>query len=341
MKKLFLLSLALLLVLSAVLLAGNEQRIGTAGAQELRIPIGSRGSALGGSLIANASGAEALYWNPAGVATMSGTEAMFSHLEYFADMNLEYVAMATTIEGFGTLGASVKVLSIGEILKTTSADRQGNGGETFSPTFSVIGLTYARQFTDRVSFGATGYFINEKIDLVEARGVAFDFGFTYVPNWRALKFGVVLKNFGPQMQFSGSGFDIKTQPPGTDPNSSNKTLRSESEGFDLPSSIQFGVAWNALETNEMNDLEVSGTFQANNFSQDEFKGGAEYSYNDMFFLRGGFVGSSQDDYTFGGSFGAGVKLNWSGSHISLDYSWQQVDVNGFDDNQYFTVKFAF
>ncbi len=341
MKKIFLLSLALLVVLSAMLLAGNEQRIGTAGAQELRIPIGSRGSALGGSLVASASGAEALFWNPAGSASQNGTEAMFSHLEYFADMSLEYVAMSTKIEGFGTLGASVKVLSIGEMLKTTAADRQGDGGQVFSPSFTVVGLTYARQFTDRVSFGATGYFINEKIDLVEARGVAFDFGFTYVPNWRGMKFGVVLKNFGPQMKFQGSGFDIKTQPPGTDPNSANKTLRSESEGFDLPSSIQFGAAWNALQNNEMNDLELSGTFQANNFSQDEFKGGAEYGYNDLFFLRGGFVGSSQEDFAFGASFGAGLKLHWGESNVIFDYSWQQVDVNGFDDNQYFTVKFAF
>ena len=73
----------------------------------------------------------------------------------------------------------------------------------------------------------------------------------------------------------------------------------------------------------------------------EFKGGAEYGYNDLFFLRGGFVGSSQDEFTYGASFGAGVKFHWGGSAVSLDYSWQQVDVNGFDDNQYFTVKFAF
>jgi len=73
------------------------------------------------------------------------------------------------------------------------------------------------------------------------------------------------------MQFTGSGFDIKVIPTTNDPNSANKTVRTESEGFDLPSSIQFGVAWNALQNNEMNNLEFSGTFQSNNFSQDEFK----------------------------------------------------------------------
>jgi hypothetical protein len=341
MKKILILSSALLILMSAMLLAGNEQRIGTAGAQELRIPVGSRGSALGGSLVANAYGAEALFWNPAGAANQSGTEAMFSHLEYFADMNLEYVGITTAIEGFGTLGASVKVLSIGNILKTTWDDQQGTSGATFNPTFSVIGLTYARQFTDRVSFGATGYFINERIEQVTARGMAFDFGFTYVPNWRGLKFGVVVKNVGPQMRFTGSGFDITVIPPGNDPNTPGKTVRAESESFELPSSIQFGVAWNALQANEMNNLELSGTFQSNNYSQDEFKGGAEYGYNDLFFLRGGFVGSSQNEFTYGASFGAGLKVHWGESHVSFDYSWQQVDINVFDDNHYFTVKFSF
>lgn len=341
MKKISILSLTLLFLMSAMLLAGNEQKIGTAGAQELRIPIGSRGSAMGGSLVASSIGAEALFWNPAGAAVMPGTEAMFSHLEYFADMNLEYVAVTTNLEGFGTLGASVKVLSIGDMLKTTWEDQQGVSGATFSPTFSVIGLTYARQFTDRVSFGATGYFINERVEQVSARGAAFDFGFIYVPNWRGLKFGVVAKNIGPSMRFTGSGFDVEVNAPGTDPNASSKTVRTESEAFELPSSIQFGVAWNALQNNEKNALELTGTFQSNNFSQDEFKGGAEYAYNDMFFLRGGFIGSSQNDYSYGASFGGGLKVHWGETHVSFDYSWQQVDILGLDDNQYFTVKFAF
>lgn len=341
MKKIFLISFALIFVLSAALLAGNENRLGTAGAQELRIPIGSRGSAMGGSLIANAYGAEALYWNPAGAAGMTGTEAMFTHLEYFADMNLEYVAVASSIEGFGTIGVSAKVLSIGDILKTTWDDQQGEAGEYFNPTFSVIGLSYARQFTDRVSFGATGYFIQERVEQVTARGIAFDFGFTYTPNWRGLKFGIVVKNIGPTMRFDGPGFDVRTQPPEADPNTPDHTLGLQAEAFELPSSIQFGAAWDLLNTNELNNLEVTGTFQSNNFSQDEFKAGAEYSYDRTFFVRGGFVGSSQDEYAFGGSFGAGVRLNWGQSNITFDYSWQQVDIVALDDNQFFTVKVGF
>jgi hypothetical protein len=341
MKKTLLMSLALVIVLSAMLLAGSEDRIGTAGAQELRIPIGSRGSAMGGALVANAKGTEALFWNPAGAVAVGGTEAMFSHLQYFADMKLEYAAVKTNVEGFGTIGFSAKVLSVGDILKTTFDDAQGEAGEYFNPTFSVIGLTYARQLTDRVAFGATGCFINERIEQVTARGLAFDFGFTYVPNWRGLKFGVVVKNFGPEMKFDGPNFDNSVIPTGSDPNSAAKDLRSQSASFELPSSVQFGVAWSPLDRpNEKNNVEFSTVFQSNNFSQDEFRGGFEYGYNDMFFLRGGYAGSNQSDYMFGPSFGAGVQMKWGATKVMFDYSWQKTDFFT-GDNQYFTVKLGF
>jgi len=341
MKKTLLMSLALVIVLSAMLLAGSEDRIGTAGAQELRIAIGSRGSAMGGALVADAKGTEALFWNPAGAAVEGGTEAMFSHLQYFADMKLEYAAVKTDVEGFGTIGVSAKILAVGDILKTTWNDEQGMAGEYFNPTFSVIGLTYARRLTDRVAFGATGYFINERIEQVTARGLAFDFGFTYVPNWRGLKFGVVVKNFGPEMKFDGPNMDVSVIPPTSNPNSIAKDLRSQNASFELPSSVQFGVAWSPLDRpNEKNDLELATVFQSNNFSQDEFRGGFEYGYNDMFFLRGGYAGSNQTDYMFGPSFGAGVKMHWGATKITFDYSWQKTDFFT-GDNQYFTVKMAF
>ncbi|MFH2055594.1 MAG: PorV/PorQ family protein [bacterium] len=340
MKKTLTISLALVLILSVALLAATDKRLGTAGAQELRIPVGSRGAAMGGTVVASARGVDALYWNPAGAALQLGSEAMFSHLDYFADMNVDYAAVTTQIEGFGTLGGSVKVLSVGDILKTTFHDQQGDAGEYFSPTFSVVGLTYARQFTDRVAFGATASFINEKVEQVSARGVAFDVGFTYDPQWRGLKLGVVLKNIGPSMRFDGTGFDIDVVPTDNDPNSAAKTVRKQSTSFELPSSLQLGASWDLLETNELHEMEVSGAFQASSFSNDIFRGGVEYAYNDMFFVRGGYETSQQDNYMFGLSFGAGLKLPLGKtSSIGFDYSW--LDNEYFDAHNYFTVMFAF
>jgi len=63
---------ALILVAAALLggtaWAGNIDRLGTAGAQELRIPVGTRGMGLGGSTVASNHGIESIYYNPAGLA---------------------------------------------------------------------------------------------------------------------------------------------------------------------------------------------------------------------------------------------------------------------------------
>ncbi len=330
--KIVLCFLGAVLLLSSQALAGSSDRIGTAGAQELRIPVGSRSVALGGAVIADVSGAEAVYWNPAGVASMNKTEAVFSHLEYIADIKLNYFAAMTHLGSFGNLGISAKILSVGDIVHRTTDNPQGDG-EIFSPTFSVIGLTYARQLTDRVSFGATTMYISEKIRQEQASGVAFDFGFQYAPGWRGLRLGATIKNLGPNMKFDGPGFESVINQPNP-----NEPMKSEPAPFELPSWVNFGVSYD-IYNYENNRLMAQGVFQSNNFSQDEFKFGAEYAFRDMFFLRGGIAASNQNEYIYGPAAGAGLKLKMGGTDITVDYSWAKTDF--FKDNQVFTVKFAF
>ncbi|MCK4605710.1 MAG: hypothetical protein KAU35_00295, partial [candidate division Zixibacteria bacterium] len=108
--------------------AGNDNRTGTSGALELRIPCGSRGSAMGGSVVANSNGVDAIYWNPAGLAMLDGgTEVMFTHLPYIADIDVEYFAVGHDIEDFGAIGVSLKVVNIGDIYETTNDAPEGTG----------------------------------------------------------------------------------------------------------------------------------------------------------------------------------------------------------------------
>jgi len=329
--------LTITLLVASSLYAGNDDRIGTAGAQELRIPVGSRASAMAGANIADVTGTEALFWNPAGVAYQEGTEAMFTHIEYLADINVNYVGVATNIEDFGTIGLQAKIISFGE-MEITTWDRAQGTGETFDPTFSVIGLTYSRIFTDRVSFGLTANLINEKVEQVSATGVGFDFGFVYDPLWQGLKFGIAVKNYGPQMSFTGEGFNVANDVPDTEPGTQAKTYRTQSAEFELPAYVQLGATWDFVDQG-LNRAVLAGSFQSNNFSQDEFRGGIEYSYNDAVFLRGGYIGSSQDDFMYGLTLGAGLKYSWGQNAITFDYSW--VETEYFDNTQFFTAKFSF
>ena len=140
--------LALLACAAGPAFAGSDERKGTGGALELRLPVGPRGTALGGSVVSDAAGIDALFWNPAGLATIQRTEATFSHTQYIADMKLNYAAVGTHL-GLGALAFNAKVLSVGDVIVTTE-DAPDGTGEILSPTFSVLGASYARQFTDRV-----------------------------------------------------------------------------------------------------------------------------------------------------------------------------------------------
>ncbi len=326
--KLVIVMIVLLAVSLSSVYAGNTRRIGTAGAQELLIPYGSRGTALGGAVVSDAYGVEAMYWNPAGLASLDGTEAIFTHLPYFADINVNYVGLGTNIEGFGSLGGGAKIVSIGDMVNTDELNPDGTG-RTFSPTLAVLNMTYARVLTANVSFGFSVMFIHEAILDVSASGVAFDIGFMYDPRWHGIKLGLAIKNYGPTMSFSGNGFDRPVE---------GRPLAPKAADFDLPSSINIGLSYSFIEQGP-HAATLLGNFRSNNYADDYYQGGFEYSYNNLYFIRGGYNFSEQDNYLYGASFGAGLTVEFGETTIGFEYSWNETDV--FDDNQFFTVKLGF
>ena len=316
--------------------AGDDVKIGTSGAQELRIPVGSGGTAMAGSGVAYSNGIDALYWNPAGAASVEGVDLMLSRRQYIADIDIDYLVAARPMGDLGVFGITAKVLSMGDEIVTTIADPDGNG-ETFSSSFSIIGLSWARTLTDRVAVGANGNVIYEKIADQTATGVAFDVGVQYNPGWNNMTFGAVIKNLGPRMRFDGRGFDQETDT-SDDPNGRNHSTRTQSSSFEIPSYVQLGMAYKILEQ-EHSVVHLTGAFQSNNFSEDEFRFGAEYAYNGAFFLRGGYTDSRQKEYLYGFTAGAGLNLALGETTLKFDYAWGESDL--FEDNQTFTFLIDF
>jgi hypothetical protein len=323
-------------------LAGSDERQGTSGAGELKIPVGPRSTALGGTTVADVYGAEAIYWNPAGLGNLSGTQAYFSHLGYIADMNVNYFALVTKAGNFGSIGFSAKVLDVGDIIVTTEEAPDGTGG-IMTPTFTTLGLTYARQFTDKVRFGATAQFVNEKVENAAAKGLAFDFGFQYDTGYNGLIFGFVMKNFGSSMEFTGSDFEFNVPIPDAEPGSTNRTVTTTAAPFEMPSYFQMGVTYDLMRQ-EQNNFKLLGTFMSNNFTPDEFRGGAEYMYKDQFALRAGYgrrVSSADGDVYNGFSWGAGINVGLgSATKARFDYSNRMVK-SFFDDTHEFAIGLAF
>ncbi len=328
--------LGVILILPVSALAGGSERTGTAGALELVIPTDARGAAMGGSVIAATEGTDAWFWNPAGAASLGGTEIAASHRQYIAGIALDNVALAHNVGSMGVIGLSVKALTLGDEQVYTTQQPEGTG-EYYSSSFVVMGVSYARAITDRVDFGLNGNYIAEKISHESAYGVAFDMGFLYRPTLRGLSFGVVIKNYGPKMKFDGPDFERPVDI-GTDTEGGGQVGRTESASFELPSYFQFGAAWDALVQDKYR-VSMTGAFQSNNFSEDEFRVGSEWAINDQVYVRGGYSGSAQRDYLYGFSGGAGLRLSLGGTLTMLDYTWSEA--GAFDNNHFFSLKLRF
>ncbi|MBU4443884.1 UPF0164 family protein, partial [bacterium] len=81
MKKRNSIVLVIVLICVKVLFAGfgGIAKVGTTAAQFLKIPIGTRAMGMGSAFVSVANDATALYWNPAGIAEMTGGEFSVMH----------------------------------------------------------------------------------------------------------------------------------------------------------------------------------------------------------------------------------------------------------------------
>ncbi len=340
--RVFALLMAFTLLASSAGFAGGNDRVGTSSAPQLLIPVGARGLAMGGAMTATATGVEAIYWNPAGLARSdAAATAMFTHMGYIADMSVNTVAVDANLGGFGHLGFGLKAMSIGDI-EVTTADNPDGTGMMFSPSFFTLGVTYAKGLTDNVSFGVNVNLVHEEIKRVGASTLAVDVGVQYVnfAGINGLSFGMALRNLGGNMTYDGSG--LTGQGKMDDGARPSTSLKVDPASFELPSALEIGLAY-THDFGEMGTITGSYMFQNNNFSFDDNKMGLEYSFRNMVFLRGGYTMGMDVpdgwDYIYGPSFGAGFHKDMGGIDLTLDYAYRFVEV--FDSNQMFTVKIGF
>lgn len=323
---------------------GGQNRAGTAGAPELRIPVGARYLSMVGAPIAITSGLEAIYYNPAGVdLTSNSASALFSYRSYIADMNMNYIAVSGKLGDIGSLGLSFRSLNIGDINVTTMDEPDGTGA-IFSPGYFVIGLTYSKQLTDRVSVGANLNFVNENIDRVSANTFCFDIGVQYqnVLDVHGLAIGVVVKNLGPQITYDGNALYVNADDPTSD--RGPDYYKIEAASAELPSEISIGLSYET-KIDDKNGLSTSFAFTNNNYAYDEYKFGAEYKFDNLLYVRAGYNWTPQatEDvpYIFQ-NYALGLGLNFkqfTDLDLALDYAY--VPVKYFDANHVFSISLGF
>ncbi len=337
--------LLLVCVLPMTALASNPGRVGTAGAQELLIPVGARGVGLGLSGSLFISGVDAIYWNPAGLSRMTNSvQAMFSQMNYIGDIGVAYGAVAVNAGDFGTLAFSLKSIAFGDIPVTTVDFPDGNGS-VYTPTYLTLGATYSKTLTDRISVGITADLISEKILQMSATGLTFDVGIQYRDlAVKGLALAIAIKHIGPNMAFDGSNAYVQASAIGSI--NGLEPYKIETASFEMPSNLEIGIGYSP-KLDEVNSITVGGTFVNNNYLEDEYCLGAEYAFKSTFYVRGGYTFSPQTNkdvtgargYIYDWSAGAGVRYTFGDVDLSFDYGFRNTKY--FSGNNVFTLMVGF
>ena len=88
MKNITIFCIATLLVCGGSGLAADFTKTGSVGAQFLKIGVGSRYQGLAEASVAVVDDAYSLYWNPAGLANIDGTQISFTNVNWVTDVSL-------------------------------------------------------------------------------------------------------------------------------------------------------------------------------------------------------------------------------------------------------------
>lgn len=319
--------------------AGNKDRSGQAGATELLVNPWAATTGMFGANTSNVMGLEAMKTNIAGLAFVDRTDFGVSYSAYLrgSNINIYNLGFAQRLGSAGVVGLNIQSMDYGDITITDDKNPQGGIG-SYKPAFYNFQLGFAKEFSHSIHAGVAVTIVSEKITNASAMGAAFEAGVQYVTGLQDnFHFGVTLRNVGTNMTFSGSGFSFDSETPELEFDASRYT---PNQRFEMPTYLNIGASYDfyldAKKLAKEDDkpkhrLTPMLAFTSNSFNNDYVHGALEYSYRDLFMLRGGYryeknVSDAALSTTFYTGFAAGATvmthLGEGGPRIAIDYSFR-------------------
>lgn len=300
----------------------------------LTIGAGGRTSALGNASVAYVNDVTAGYWNPAALSNIKNFQLALMHEEHFGNLaNYNYAAIALPYSKDLTFSLSLVRLSIDGIPDTRKAlyDRNGDGKidigtdgldysqiTEFSNSDWGVFLSFSKEVNPQFSWGASVKLIRRDIAEFNAMGIGFDLGAIYRINEK-LTLGASLKDFTTSLVSWSTGRNELITP----------TLKI---GAAYKIDLLDGTLMPVLDLDVMfENRKFASYFNLGPVSFDVLTG-LEYSYKDIFAIRGGYNNVKQL------TFGAGVNL----LGFVVDYSFSRFSSNSassLDDTHRISLLF--
>lgn len=325
--------------ISAQTFKSDVSKRGTTAAPFLTIGQGARSIAMGSAFVGVSNDVSSIYWNPAGLTKAEGVQIMFDHTQWIADIKYNFLAASYNLGDIGTIGVSFLTSNIGE-MKVTTVEQPNGTGETFSASDMAISLAYAIQLTDRFSIGFNPKFVYQGIWKMSSTAFALDLGVQYVTPFDDAVLAMSISNFGTKMQLLGNSNLVLYDPdPYGTGNNGKIPAYLETNSWSLPLNFRVGISYQPIKIQEHSVLvAVDAAHPSDDY--ESLNIGAEYSFNDFVFIRGGykslFLQDSEEKFTVG--FGLKQQL-LNNVSLRIDYAYQ--NFGRFSDIQKFTLNINF
>ena len=333
--------------------SSTPTRQGTRGANFLQIGVGARGNAMGGAVVSSVSGPSSWYWNPAGAGGVEGFSVHASRQNLYDDLDITHNYAGLALPLFGNVvGVSFTQLSSGDIERTTPGNPFGDDpilGSTYEWSSTAIGLHAARRLTDRLDVGLSAKYISEGIDRAATTWYAVDLGTQFRTGIYGVTVAGSLVNIGGSARAKGAALERIIN---TDQVSPQITLASaRTRDTELPTMFRFSIGNDVLGSatsllgqrmgRHALTTELSFADAVDTDIQVAF--GAEYSWADRFFVRGGKrfynddrVTGSSATYGLSGGIGAAVPLGTR--NLRIDYGYTAL--GDLENVQVFSFEFG-
>jgi len=330
---------SMLVILSVLILAGagmgaENKKLAQTGFQFLSVVSDARAAAMAEAMTSLETGSSALFFNPAGMANMTGfMDIAVSDNQWIAEIrhNAFSAAISPANGEYGVIGFSLQTVDYGDFYGTRvdkASDLGYTDTEIFNLTAMSAGVGYAKRLTDRFSVGGQVRWVKQdlgeslipvittELDTLEdtvtndLTPMAFDFGTQFKTGFRSLVFGMSVRNF-------------------------SKEIKYVEEGFQLPLVFNLGISMNVFDFLEENPIDQSliVTIDASHYRShpEQIKVGLDYQLMHLLSIRGGYISNNDES---GLSFGVGVNKYGLG----LDYAYTPFGV--FDKVQRMSVRFS-
>lgn len=311
----------IILSLSLVYLAaGQTSKVGTTSAQLLKIGVGSRAVAMGEAFVSQANDISGVYWNPAGLVEARNREAMFMHSNWLASMRFDFAGIIFPMgQNAGSIALFATMLSTPEDIVRTAYMPEGTG-ETFQAMDMVAGLAYARKFTDRLNIGMNIKYIRQSIWKMHGNTLAIDFGSIYQTDFKNLRVGISISNFGPALGIGGQSASLFIDPNPDFQGEYPAKAELQAEKWELPLIFRYGISMNLVKLPKSRLTLASDLTHSNDVSEFVNVGG-EYAVREKIFLRAGYRGLGMAEAEGGITAGAGFTWNPGSSRLRINYAF--------------------